>query len=124
MAVPDTCLTPAPPSPSPVPIPYPNIAQCAMALSTSTQVFCENRQLIHQDSKIPRTNGDEAGVSGGVTSGTFGDQAVYRSFSSKVSIEGKKACMVTGMTGHNGSSANAPAGLQVVPSQVKVFVAM
>jgi hypothetical protein len=100
------------------------MAQCAMAQSTTTQVLCENRPLIHQSSTIPRTNGDEAGVSGGVASGVFGDQAAYKSSSSKVYVEGKKACMVTSVTAHNGTSANAPGGLQAVPSQVKVFVSM
>ena len=123
MAAPDTCKTPAPPSPSPVPIPYPNMGQCTTAVSTSIQVMAENRPFICANSTIPRTNGDEPGVAGGVISGVFGDQVAYKSSSSKVFIEGKKVCSVTAMTGQNGSNANA-IGAQAVPSQVKVFVSL
>jgi Toxin PAAR-like domain len=123
MAAPDVCKTPAPPIPSPIPIPYPNMAQVPMALNTSTTVLFENRFVVTQVSTIPRTNGDEPGVAGGVVSGVFGDQAAYKTSSSKVFAEGKKVCMLTSVTGHNGTNANC-VGLQAVPSQVKVWVAL
>jgi hypothetical protein len=86
-------------------------------------VVVENKETLTQQSKVPRTQGDEAGVSGGVMSGVFGDQMAYRKVSSKVLIAGAGAAMLTSMTAHNGASANAPAGTQVAPSQAKVLVA-
>lgn len=121
---PDVCKTPAPPSPSPVPIPYPNLAQVPMTQSASMKVLIMNKETVCENNTIPRTNGDEAGVAGGVTSGVFGDQMAFKLGSSKVKAEGKKVCMVTSLTAHNGSNANMPAGQQVVPSQVKVLVAL
>lgn len=121
-AMPDTCLTPAPPSP-PIPTPYPNMAQLAMALSTSTTVTFGNRFVVTEGSKIPSTNGDEAGANGGVVSGMIMGEAAPRLFSSKVFVQGKKVAYLTSMTAHNGSNANAPAGLVAVPSQTVVFVA-
>jgi hypothetical protein len=43
--------------------------------------------------------------------------------SSKVKLEGKSAVLVTGLTAHNGSNANDPAGQVVAPSQMKVLAA-
>ena len=123
MGVPDVCKTPAPPSPSPIPIPYPNMAQVPTATGTCNTVLIENMDSVVQTSTMSRSNGDEAGVAGGVVSGVFGDQCAYKKGSSKVFAGGKAMVMVTSMTTHNGSSANVP-GLQAVPSQVKVLVSM
>jgi len=122
-AMPDVCLTPAPPAP-PVPVPYPNIAQVASSLGFSTKVVIENRPAIGEGAKVPMSSGDEAGVNGGVTSGVNMNQVAPKSFSSKVLFQGKKAVMLTAITGHNGSSANMPMGAQIAPSQVKVLVAL
>jgi hypothetical protein len=46
----------------------------------------------------------------------------YKLGSSKVYAQGKKMAYVTGVTAHNGVNANAPAGLQVAPSQSTVLV--
>ena len=123
MGAPDACLTPAPPAP-PVPIPYPNMAQLPTADSVVTTVLIENRETVTQSSKIPRSNGDEGGVNGGVVSGVFGDQVTFKQASSKVFAAGKKVVMVTAMSAHNGSNANMPAGAQTVPSQAKVMVSL
>lgn len=120
-ALPDACLTPAPPAP-PVPVPYPNTAQVAQAQSFCTKVCIENKEALTLQSKIPRSQGDEAGVNGGVMSGVFGDQVTYKKGSDKVFFGGAAAVMVTSPTGHNGASANAPSGMQVAPSQTKVMV--
>lgn len=120
-ALPDTCLTPAPPAP-PVPVPYPNTAQCAQAQSFCAKVLVENRESLTLQSKIPRSQGDEAGSQGGVMSGVFGDQVAWKKGSGKVFFGGAAAVMVTSPTAHNGASANAPAGMQVAPSQSKVLV--
>jgi len=123
LGAPDVCKTPAPPSPSPVPIPYPNMAQVPTATSTCDTVKVENMDVVVQTSTMSRSNGDEAGVAGGVVSGVFGDQVAYKQGSSKVLAGGKAIVMTTSVTTQNGSNANVP-GLQAVPSQVKVLVSL
>jgi hypothetical protein len=123
MGMPDVCKVPAPPAP-PIPVPFPNIGQCPMATGTTTNVFVMNMPALTEASKMPLSSGDEAGVAGGVVSGTNMGPVVFRAFSSKVSFGGKKAVMLTGTTAHNGSNANMPAGTCVVPSQMVVLVAM
>jgi len=123
MGMPDVCKVPAPPAP-PIPIPFPNIAQCPMATGTTTKVFVMNMPALTEGSKIPLSSGDEAGVAGGVVSGMNMGQVVFRTSSSKVSFEGKKAVMLTGVTAHNGSNANMPAGACIAPSQAAVIVGM
>lgn len=57
---PDVCLTPA--APAPIPLPYPNIAMNAMAVPFSPNIFVGFMPSLNMASKIPMTNGDEAGV--------------------------------------------------------------
>ncbi|EYF07312.1 PAAR-like domain-containing protein [Chondromyces apiculatus] len=121
LGVPDVCLTPAPPAP-PVPVPYPNLAQMAAANNAVTTVLIENKETVAEGARIPNSSGDEAGVNGGVTSGTFMGPVEPKTFSSKVYFAGRKAVMLTAVTGHNGTSANMPAGVHLVPSQAKVLV--
>lgn len=120
-AFPDVCLTPAPPAP-PVPIPYPNIGQVSAATGTCNKVLVENMDTVVEGSKIPNSSGDEAGVNGGVTSGVNMGPVEPKVFSSKVYFGGKKAYFLTSVSGHNGTSANMPAGAQIAPSQTKVLV--
>jgi hypothetical protein len=121
-AMPDVCLTPAPPAP-PVPVPYPNTAQLASANGTVSKVVVENKETVVEGSKMPNSSGDEAGTNGGVTSGVNMGPVEHKVFSSKVFFDGKKATYLTAVTGHNGTNANMPAGAQIAPSQAKVFVA-
>ncbi len=120
-AMPDVCLTPAPPAP-PVPVPYPNTAQLASANGTVSKVVIENKETVVEGSKVPNSSGDEAGTNGGVTSGVNMGPATPKQFSSKVFFGGKKATFATAMSAHNGSNANMPAGAQIAPSQAKVLV--
>lgn len=122
-AMPDVCLTPAPPAP-PVPVPYPNIGMANQAVKTSTKVKIGGMVAIMETSEIPSSQGDEAGTSGGVTSGQNMAKIVFNQGSSKVKVEGKGCAFLTAMTAHNGASANMPAGHQIAPSQAKVLVAM
>lgn len=121
-AMPDVCLTPAPPGP-PVPVPYPNTAQVASTNGAVEKVLIENKETVAEGAKMPRSSGDEAGTNGGVSSGVNMGPVEPKVFSSKVFLDGKKAVFLTSRTGHNGTSANMPAGMQVAPSQAKVFVA-
>jgi len=104
-------------------VPYPNTAQCAQAQGFCTKVCLENKEALTLQSKIPRSQGDEAGTNGGVMSGVFGDQVTYKKGSAKVFFGGVAAVMLTSLTGHNGANANAPSGNQIAPSQTKVLVA-
>lgn len=119
-AFPDACLTPAPPGP-PVPIPYPNTGQCAQG-SGASKVTIRNKAPMRKGDQIRMTSGDEPGVAGGVMSGQIKGPAEIKLGCPKVKIEGKEAGRHTSMVGHNGMSANMPAGLNVAPSQTKVRV--
>ncbi len=123
LAFPDVCKVPAPPGP-PVPVPFPNMAQCmdADGSTCTTKVKIMNKAVLHKGSEIPQTHGDEPGTLGGVVSGTFGDQAAYKTWSSRVKVEGSEIVAHLKTTGHNGMNANAPQGVQLVPSQVRVLV--
>lgn len=119
--VPDVCKTPAPPAP-PVPIPYPNIAQCTMANpgTASTKVMIANMPALMLNSMITLSNGDEAGVAGGVVSGVNMGPAKFLKGSAKVLVEGKPGAYLTSMVGMNGASPNT-VGTQIAPSQTKVI---
>ena len=120
-AFPDVCKTPAPPAP-PIPIPYPNIAQVAQAVKTGVKVKVMNQPALNKGSEIPMSQGDEAGVAGGVTSGVNMQVVKYVMGYPKVKVEGMDAVGLMSTTGHNGSSANMPAGQQIAPSQAKVII--
>ena len=119
-AFPDACKTPTPAGP--VPIPYPNIGMVNQVTGESTKVKFSGKGVVTKKSKMTRSQGDEAGTAGGVVSGVNMNQVLYKKGSSKVKVEGQAVQHLTAMTGHNGSNANMPAGLQVAPSQTKVLV--
>jgi hypothetical protein len=119
--MPDVCNTPAPPAP-PVPIPYPNLGQLPTAVKVSTKVKIVAMPAVIEMAEIPLSQGDEAGVSGGVVSGRNMDKIVFKKGSMKVQIEGKGCAYLTCLTSHNGANANMPAGQQIAPSQAKVLV--
>lgn len=121
LGVPDVCKVPAPPAP-PIPTPFPNMGNVANATSTSTKVMIENKDTVVEMSEIPNSDGDQAGVAGGVVSNTVAMKVVFRLGSSKVKAEGKAVAYQTAMTAHNGDNANMPAGLFAVPAQFKVLV--
>lgn len=121
MAFPDVCKTPAPPAP-PIPIPYPNTAMLNQATSTSKKVKIVGKEAVTTKAKIPKSMGDEAGTVGGVVSGQIMGPVKFTQGSSKVKVEGAPLVYLTAMTAQNGNNANAPAGLQVAPSQMKVIV--
>lgn len=121
-AMPDVCLTPAPPAP-PVPIPYPNIGMVNQAKKTSSKVKFAGKEAVTTKSEISRSSGDEAGVNKGVVSGMNMGKVIFKKGSAKVKAQGQSCVYLTSMTGHNGSNANMPAGVQVAPSQTKVIIA-
>lgn len=123
LAVPDVCLTPAPPPAAQVPIPYPNTAMLQQAKKTSRKVKFVGKEVVTLKSEIPRSMGDEAGTGKGVTSGTNMGAVRFKKGSATVKVEGQSCVHLSSMSAHNGTNANAPAGSQVAPSQTKVLVA-
>jgi hypothetical protein len=93
-----------------------------MAVSTTVVVKIGNMPAITTSSQIPLSNGDEAGVAGGVVSGVNMQTVSFKLGSAVVKFEGNPAVTVLKMTGHNGSNANMPAGAQIAPSQAMVLV--
>lgn len=128
---PDVCHVPAPPPPAGpggIPTPFPNIASLCSAEKTSAKVLIETKETIVEDSSIPSSKGDEAGVSNlptpkGLISQKNMGECKFKKASTKVFAEGKSIVYHTAPTSHNGSNANAPVGVHAVPSQRKVFVA-
>ena len=120
-ALPDVCLTPAPPAP-PVPVPYPNTGMVNQAKKTSTKVKFAGKEVVTIKSEMSRSMGDEAGLNKGVMSGMNMGKVSYKKGSSKIKIQGQDCVHLTSMTGHNGSNANMPIGAQVAPSQTKVII--
>lgn len=118
--MPNVCLTPAPPAP-PVPVPYPSLGKLAEASGAVEKVVVQNKESIVEGSKIPSTIGDAAGKNGGVASGTTGDAAAPKTFSSKVTFAGKKVVVQTATFAMNGTSPNLPAGVHGSASQGVVF---
>ena len=121
-AFPDVCLTPAPPAPSPIPIPYPNFGQVNSTKKTSTKVKFKGKEVCTVKSEIGSSQGDEPGTNKGVVSGMNMNKVTFKVGSAKVKAQGNKVVRLTSMTGHNGSSANMPAGAQIAPSQTKIIV--
>lgn len=121
-AFPNVCKVPTPAGP--VPTPFPSIGQIAAADAStcSLKVTIENQPCLHVASEIPMTQGDEAGTAGGVVSGTFGGPCKRTMGSAKVMIEGNPAVRVLMSIASNGTSANAPSGMQLAPSQAKVLI--
>ena len=81
---PDVCFTPAPPVPAPVPVPYPNIASGPMGVGAAYNVLFSCAPTHNLGTSIPMTNGDNAGLAGGIASGT--DMAQCRPLTVALSI--------------------------------------
>lgn len=119
--VPDICNTPTPAGP--VPVPYPNIAETTMADPGGLvqDVLIAGMPAMNQMSKILISNGDQAGVNGGVISGKVMGEMNFLTASACVTVGGKPAVRVTSLTGHNGAPLNTT-GSVMSPSQTLVMV--
>jgi hypothetical protein len=117
MAFPDVCLTPA--GPAVVPMPYPNIALGPTADPNQATVLILGMPAHNLDTEIPLTNGDEAGVNGGVASGGIMGPSHHETGSFTVLFEGVPATRLTSVSLQN--STNAP-GARLVPSQPIVLL--
>lgn len=116
MGFPDVCLTP---TPAPVPIPYPNIAMGPMAVPNCPSILIMGMPVHNLGTTIPMTNGDNAGVSLGVASGTVMGPSRHLIGAFTVLYLGMPATRLTSMSLQN--STNCP-GARIVPSQTLVMV--
>jgi hypothetical protein len=107
--MPDVCKTPSPGGP--VPIPYPNISQSATLAKGSTTVKGDGGMMIAiKGSEFSLSNGDNAGVAGGVKSSTFMKESTWILYSFDVKIDGKNACRLTDKKFQNHENAADLAG--------------
>lgn len=117
MAFPDVCLTPA--GPAVMPVPYPNIAMGPTAIPNQLVVMIMAMPAHNLGTTIPMTNGDNAGISLGVASGTVMGPSRHLTGSFTVLFCGMPATRLTSMSLQN--STNAP-GARLVPSQPTVLL--
>jgi len=92
--IPDVCKTPSPGGP--VPIPYPNISQSATLDKGTTTVKGDGGMMIAiKGSEFSLSNGDNAGVAGGVKSSNFMKESTWILYSFDVKMDGNNACRLT-----------------------------
>ena len=101
--LPDVCKTPSPAGP--VPIPYPNIAQSITLASGTTSVKGDKAMAANKGSKFALSNGDNAGVAGGVKSSTFMKEATWILYSFDVKLQKKNAARLSDKMFHNAENA-------------------
>lgn len=124
----DVCLTPTPGAP--VPIPYANMVD---GLADSGDKAAKQIKIKMIDSQVALgrnptsatqaailSNGDEAGVSTGIASGSVHGPARFMKGMSAVKIEGMPAVNLITVTGQD--AATNAAGTTISPSQVKVLI--
>ncbi|WP_377155212.1 DUF4150 domain-containing protein [Roseateles sp. UC29_93] len=107
--IPDVCKTPSPGGP--VPIPYPNIAQSITLSDGTTSVRGDKTMAAVKGSKFALSNGDNAGVAGGVKSSTFMKEATWILYSFDVKLNKKNAARLTDKMFHNHENAANLAGV-------------
>jgi hypothetical protein len=74
--------------------------------SGSKKVKFDGQSVVLKSSKISRSSGDEAGVTGGVVSGVNMGKAQFLNYSFDVKVEGKNVCRLGDPTSQNMSSMN------------------
>ncbi len=112
--IPDVCKTPSPAGP--VPIPYPNISQSATLDKGTTTVKADGGMMIAtKGSEFSLSNGDNAGVAGGVKSSTFMKESTWILYSFDVKMDGRNACRLTDKKFQNHENTADIAGVLQVP---------
>ncbi len=120
-SVPDVCKTPA--GPAVVPVPYPNIG---MSVQADPGAIVDNVLLVAMPAlnigtTILMTNGDQAGVLGGVASNMIMGEASFVTSSLKVMVGGMPAVRMNDMTMHNSENTM---GAAVMPGAQTIVMAM
>jgi hypothetical protein len=121
--MPDVCKTPSPGGP--VPIPYPNMSQSATLAKGTTTVKADGGMMIGiKGSEFSLSNGDNAGVAGGVKSSTFMKESTWILYSFDVKMDGKNACRLSDKKFQNhentvdlGGEFQSPAAAQATLAQ-------
>jgi len=115
--IPDVCKTPSPAGP--VPIPYPNISQSATLDKGTTTVKADGGMMIAtKGSEFSLSNGDNAGVAGGVKSSTFMKESTWILYSFDVKIDGSNACRLTDKKFQNHENTADLSGVIVKPNNL------
>jgi len=91
--IPDVCKTPSPGGP--IPIPYPNISQSVTLAKGTTSVKADGMMAAIKGSEFSLSNGDNAGVAGGVKSSTFMKESTWILYSFDVKMDGQGACRLS-----------------------------
>ncbi len=115
---PDVCLTPSPDG-SQIPIPYPNVATGPMGVGGAYNVLMGGAPTHNLSTTIPLTNGDNAGVSTGVASGTVMGPSRHTTGANTVLVGGVPATRVTSASMQNSTNCQ---GARLAPSQLKVLL--
>jgi hypothetical protein len=112
--IPDVCKTPSPGGP--VPVPYPNISQAATLAKGTTTVKADGGMMIAiKGSEFSLSNGDNAGVAGGVKSSTFMKESTWILYSFDVKMDGQNACRLTDKKFQNHENTADMAGVLQAP---------
>jgi hypothetical protein len=115
--IPDVCKTPSPGGP--VPVPYPNVSQSNTLASGTTTVTADGGMMIAiKGSEFSLSNGDNAGVAGGVKSSTFMKESTWILYSFDVKMDGQNACRLTDKKFQNHENAADLAGTIQDPKTV------
>jgi hypothetical protein len=105
-----------------IPITYPNIAQAMNASDSSDNVKVNNSGVLRKGDKISMSNGDNAGVAGGVVSSKFMDKVEIKVGWPTVKADQKEIAFHLCTTGQNGDGSVNIVGAHTVLSQAKAWV--
>jgi len=112
--IPDVCKTPSPGGP--IPIPYPNVSQSATLAKGTTTVKADGGMMIaNKGSEFSLSNGDNAGVAGGIKSSTFMKESTWILYSFDVKMDGKNVARLTDKKFQNHENTADLAGTIQVP---------
>ena len=117
--IPDVCKTPSPGGP--VPLPYPNIANSILISTGTSTVKADKAMAANKGSKFSLSNGDNAGVAGGMKSSTFMKEATWILYSFDVKMDGKNACRLSDKMFHNAENAANLSGCVNPPLAIAEF---
>ncbi|HTT13064.1 MAG TPA: DUF4150 domain-containing protein [Burkholderiaceae bacterium] len=121
--IPDVCKTPSPGGP--IPIPYPNISQSVTLDKGTTTVKADGGMMIAtKGSEFSLSNGDNAGVAGGVKSSTFMKESTWILYSFDVKMDGSNACRLTDKKFQNHENTVDLAGTIQDPKTIPEFEKM
>lgn len=117
--VPNVAKMPGPPAPF-VPVPLPNAGSSGQTSKSSTKIKLNPLSGIGPAIKTKTYHAPASGTPKRLVSRVNRNVVKPKLASGKVKITGKKVVTVLKSNGHNGSSANMPAGMKIAPAQAAV----